>query len=282
MVFFSKIYSVKGDEYTIFITEKSFDDNWFSHEECQFSVITMHDWEKLFAPPSLKAYLVYQIAQAVISFEGDLSEKMEMRMVHDCAEGCMFDFCVDKTDIYLGMIAGNICPKCRSDLLRYGISEKAIYSAERMLNYVRAEAIGKPMLFDEDAAFIVMRFSKNDENDHAYLYGISPALEKLEIKCIRADNQVSSGQLLEKIEKNIEKSRFVIIKVDSNNLNVYFELGLAMGLNKDVLLISQEDLVIHLPSDLKNWECLTYSEGNYDQLKNKLIKFFVDNYHYNR
>lgn len=278
---FSKLYSIKNDEYVIFITEKPFVDNWFSHEEYQFSVITMHDWEKFFAPPSLKAYLVYQIAQSVISFEGDLSEKMEMRMVHDYAEGCIFDLCMDKTDIHVGMIAGNICPKCRGNLLRYGISEKAIYSVERMLSYVRSEAIGKPMVFDEDAAFIVMRFSQNDENDHAFLYGIRPALEKLKIKCIRADNQVTSGQLLEKIEKNIEKSRFVIIKVDSNNLNVYFELGLAMGLNKDVLLISQEDLVLHLPTDLKNWECLTYSEGNYEQLKNKVIKFFVDQYHYN-
>jgi hypothetical protein len=278
---FSKMYSKRNDEYVIFITEKPFVDNWFSHEECQFSVITIHDWEKFFAPPSLKAYLVYQIAQAVISFEGDLSEKMEMRMVHDYAEGCIFDLCMDKTDIHLGMIAGNICPKCRGNLFRYGIREKAIYSVERMLSYVRSEAIGKPMLFDEDAAFIVMRFSQNDENDHAFLYGIRPALEKLKIKCIRADNQVTSGQLLEKIEKNIEKSRFVIIKVDSNNLNVYFELGLAMGLNKDVLLISQEDLVLHLPTDLNNWECLTYSEGNYNQLKNKVIKFFVDNYHYN-
>lgn len=278
---FSKLYSIKNDEYVIFITEKPFVDNWFSHEEYQFSVITMHDWEKLFAPPSLKAYLVYQIAQAVISFEGDLSEKMEMRMVHDYAEGCIFDLCMDKTDIHLGMIAGNICPKCRGNLLRYGISEKAIYSVERMLSYVRSEAIGRPIVFDEDAAFIVMRFSQNDENDHAFLYGIRPALEKLKIKCIRADNQITSGQLLEKIKKNIEKSRFVIIKVDSNNLNVYFELGLAMGLSKDVLLISQEDLVLHLPTDLRNWECLTYSEGNYDQLKNKVIKFFADQYHYN-
>ena len=278
---FSKLYSIKNDEYVIFITEKPFVDNWFSHEEYQFSVITMHDWEKLFAPPSLKAYLVYQIAQAVISFEGDLSEKMEMRMVHDYAEGCIFDLCMDKTDIHLGMIAGNICPKCRGNLLRYGISEKAIYSVERMLSYVRSEAIGRPIVFDEDAAFIVMRFSQNDENDHAFLYGIRPALEKLKIKCIRADNQITSGQLLEKIRKNIEKSRFVIIKVDSNNLNVYFELGLAMGLNKDVLLVSQEDLVLHLPTDLRNWECLTYSEGNYDQLKNKVIEFFADQYHYN-
>ena len=65
-------------------------------------------------------------------------------------------------------------------------------------------------------------------------------LEKLRIKCIRIDNQISSGQLLDK-SKKYTKSRFVIIKIDSNNLNVYFELGVAMGLNKDVLLSSEKD-----------------------------------------
>lgn len=273
-------YSSENDEYVIFITEKPFNDNWFSHEENQFSIITTNDWERRFAPPSLRVYLMYQIAQSVISFEGDLSEKMEMRMVHDYAEGCIFDLCIDKKDIHLGMVAGNICPKCRANLVKYGINEKAIYSAELVLNYVRSEAIGKPILFDEDAAFIVMRFSENDENDNAYLYGINPALAKLKVKCIRADNQLSAGQLLEKIRKSIENSRFVIVKVDSNNLNVYFELGLAMGFNKEVLLISENELVLQLPTDLRNWECLTYSKGNYAELKNKIIKFFVDNYHY--
>ncbi len=95
----------------------------------------------------------------------------------------------------------------------------------------------------------------------------------MRIKCIRADNQISSGQLLEKIEKSIERSRFDIIKVDSNNLNVYFELRLAMGMNKDVLLISEKDLILNLPTDLKNWECLTYSHGNYKELNRYYNRF---------
>lgn len=89
-----------------------------------------------------------------------------------------------------------------------------------------------------------------------------------------------AGQLLQKGRQNIERCRFVVAKVDSNNLNVYFELGLAMGLDKDVLLISEEDLVIQLPTDLKNWECLTYSKGNYEQLKQRIIQYYKDNYHY--
>lgn len=277
---FCEKHSQKNEEYIIYITEKSFDDNWFSHEESQYSIITTSDWEEHFAPPSLKAYLVYQMAQAALSFEGDLNEKMEMRMVHDSAEGCMFDFCGNKLDIKLGMIAGNICPQCKSVLVRYGINEKALDAVERMLSFVRAEAIGKPIIFDQDAAFIVMRFSTNDENDNAYKYGVKRALETLNIKCIRADNEISSGQLLEKIERNIDKSRFVIAKVDSNNLNVYFELGLAMGQQKDVLLISEKELVLQLPADLRNWECLTYTKGDYDELNKKIVQFFEQNYHY--
>jgi len=276
---FCSNYSPEENSYTIYITELPFYDNWFSHEGSQHAIISTNSWEDIFAPPSLKAYLVYQMAQAAICFEGDLSENMEMRMVHDYAEGCMFDLCGKKTDIKLGMIAGNICPKCRGALVKYGISEKALSSVERMLRFVRAEAIGKPIIFDEDAAFVVMRFTINDENDNAYRYGISQALKALNIKCVRADNKVSSGQLLEKVTQGIEKCRFIIAKVDSDNLNVYFELGFAMGLEKDVLLIAEKELVLNLPSDLRNWECLTYTHGNYDELREKIIQYYQDNYH---
>ena len=268
------------DEYSIYITEKPFDDNWFSHEGSQYAVITTDGWEKDFAPPSLGAYLVYQIAQAVLNFAVDLNEEIGQKLFHASPKGCMLDFCGDKSDIKLGMIAGSICPHCKADLLRYGINEEALDAIERILVFVRAEAIGKPIVFDKDAAFVVMRFSTNDENDNAYKYGIECALERLGIDCIRADNGIPTGQLLENIEQCIERSRFVIAKVDSNNLNVYFELGLAMGQRKDVLLISEESLVLRLPADLRNWKCLTYMKGNYEELRDNIVAYFRENYHY--
>lgn len=60
-------------------------------------------------------------------------------------------------------------------------------------------------------------------------------------------------------------------------MNVYYELGYAMGANKDVLLVSEREL--HLPSDLSNWECLTYPSGVYQTLRHRIAKFFQDNYH---
>lgn len=51
----------------------------------------------------------------------------------------------------------------------------------------------------DNAAFIVMPYTNNDENDHAYTYGIQAALQKLNIRCVRADDRVIPGQLLENI-----------------------------------------------------------------------------------
>lgn len=268
------------DEHTIFITEKPFYDNWFSHEDSKFSIITTNDWEAEFAPPSLSSYLIYQIAQASINFDVALSKDLEKKMLHLSTAGCMFDFCSQKEDIKLGMVAGIICPECKNTLLRLGIKKDALKAIERILSYVRSEAIGKPMKLNENEAFVIMPFSNNDENDDSYKQGIRPALEALGIKCSRADDNIASMQLLQKIRQCIEECRFIIAKVDSNNPNVYFELGLAMGLNKDILLISEKDLVEKLPSDLNNWECLTYPKGDYTKLKQQIVKYYKDNYHY--
>lgn len=188
------------------------------------------------------------------------------------------DYCIHKPDIKLGMTSGNLCLECRNNLLQLGTSIEALDAIDRILVHVRAEAIGKPISIDPNRAFIIMRFSNNDENDNAYLYGIKPGLEAVGIKPERADNVVPSSQILDKIKMYIDKYRFVVAKVDENNLNVYFELGLAMGSNKDVLLISESNISLNLPTDLKNWNCLIYPKGNYKELENKIVNYYHEYY----
>jgi hypothetical protein len=38
------------------------------------SIITIGDWEQRYAPPSLRSYLTYRIAQSLIHFAADISE----------------------------------------------------------------------------------------------------------------------------------------------------------------------------------------------------------------
>jgi hypothetical protein len=274
----AEIDGVDQNAPAILITEDPLDDNWFSHEYRHSSVITLADWEVHYAPPSLKTYIIYQIAQAVVSFSGDLSEEMLLNLVHEPPVGCMFDFSVHKPDIRYGMVAGNLCTRCAGQLRTLGVQQDAIDAVRRILDLVRAEAVGEPLLLDPTHAFVVMRFTDNDENDNAWKYGIKAGLEAAGFQAVRADNRVESGQILEKIVKQISKSRLVVVKVDENSLNVYFELGLAMGINKDILLVSESSLVLNLPSDLRNWECLTYTRGDYCQLMERVQHYVANAY----
>ena len=266
----------------ICITDRRLDDNWFSHEYRHCAVISTADWEQHFAPPSLRSYLAYQIAQALVPIEGDLSEEMLLRLVHEPAIGCMHDLNVSKLDIKYGMRAGNMCPACEGSLREFGVDSSALDAIRRILGIVRDEAIGRTRGVDSFATFVVMRYSQNDENDNAYRYGVLPGLEDVGLTVRRADDSVQSTQILDKVFRYLERSRFIVAKVDVENLNVYFELGLAMGLNKDVLLVSESTMVVSLPSDLRNWECLTYQKGNYEQLRRRVADFFRANYHLGR
>ena len=118
-----------------------------------------------------------------------------------------------------------------------------------------------------------MRFSKDDENDRAFRQGIKPGTEESGLTCVRADDQIISAPILEQVETHLKSARFVIIKVDVDNLNVFFELGYAMGLKKQFLLVSDDKLSDRLPTNISDWECLTYKRGDYEGLKHKVTNF---------
>lgn len=266
----------------ICVTDRPFNDNWFSHEYRHCAVITTSDWELNFAPPSLRAYLIYQFAQALIPMEADLTEEMLLQLVHEPPIGCIHDLCGKKPDIKYGMVAGNMCYGCEGSLRQFGANPASIDAVRRIVAVVRDETVGRPRIVDPFSTFVVMRFSEHDENANAYKYGLRPGLIDVGLEPHRGDDTVQSAQILEQVLRYLERSRFVVAKIDIENLNVYFELGLAMGLDKDVLLISESSLVVTLPSDLRNWECLTYEKGNYEQLRERVSAFFETQYHMDR
>jgi len=114
--------------HAILVTEDLLDDNWFSHEYRDQALITIGDWEQYYAPPSLRAYLTYQIAQALIHFAADMSEEMALNMVHEPPVACMYDMATQKTDIKFGMIGGNLCPVCVAQLIPNRYDHAAIGS----------------------------------------------------------------------------------------------------------------------------------------------------------
>ena len=87
------------------------------------------------------------------------------------------------------------------------------------------------------------------------------------------NNYRPSGYLSKYIEtgnlanRELRNDIFEIVIVDStdpiNNQNVYLELGYAMGMGKDVLLICENAFLQFLPSDLNNWQTITFQRNNF-------------------
>ncbi len=127
-------------------------------------------------------------------------------------------------------------------------------------------------------AFTVMHFSQADENQNAWLYGVSPGLVDFGFNPVRGDDSLRSGQILDKVIQQVDRARLVVVKVDDPNLNVYFELGLAFGRNKDTLLVCSESMALKIPSDLRNWECVTYPTGSYKVLRARVHAFCEQNF----
>ena len=256
-----------------------FFDEWFFHYKRKAGAVTLADWETRYAPPGIKSYIVFALAHAAVHFETDITENMSMKeIVHEPPTGCLMDLCLNKPDIRIGMVAGNLCPSCVGKLKQYGASSEGIESIRGILRIVRGDATGRPLLLKHEQVFVVMRFSEHDENDNAFKYGIKPAIEESGLTCERADNKIESSPILRKVERYLRSARLVIVKVDEPNLNVFFELGFAMGLDKQFLLVSDSKLTGRLPTNISNWECLAYTKGNYEELKQR-VKDFLTSIH---
>lgn len=114
--------------------------------------------------------------------------------------------------------------------------------------------------------FVLMPFSENLKD--LYLYGIRGAAEKNGYVCRRADEIQHNSDVLKEILFYIEKADFLIAEVTEDNPNVYYELGIAHGKNKDVILLTKEGSEI--PFDLKGKNHIIYSSIN--NLEEKLDK----------
>ena len=123
-------------------------------------------------------------------------------------------------------------------------------------------------IIDEKLVFVVMPFA--DEFKNLYDLGIKIAIEASGYKCIRVDEEIFLGGIMDKIRENIAKARFIIADISVFNPNVYYELGLAEGMQKDIVMLTAN--VGTLPFDLRHKRVIPYNTNNINQLKADLEK----------
>jgi len=80
------------------------------------------------------------------------------------------------------------------------------------------------------------------------------------LACIRADEVKGSGHdLLAKIHVLIERSELVIADIAGERPNVFYEIGYALGVKKELMLVVKAGT--NIPTDLKGREVIQYVES---------------------
>jgi nucleoside 2-deoxyribosyltransferase len=87
---------------------------------------------------------------------------------------------------------------------------------------------------------------------HIYTHGIVPTLEKIKLEPWKADEEPNNIDIMCKICEHLQESQYAIINITDWNPNVLFELGLAYGLGKTVVIIKYKESGV--PVDLKGME----------------------------
>src|SRR5262249_19195250 len=75
-------------------------------------------------------------------------------------------------------------------------------------------------------------------------------------KCERVDQDVFTGDVIERVKHRISNCELIIADITGNNPNVLYELGYADGVGKPAIVISQEQETVF---DLKTRRQIRYS-----------------------
>jgi hypothetical protein len=115
------------------------------------------------------------------------------------------------------------------------LAQQGVTLAERM-------AIGRD-------AFIVMSFAESSQYKDLHR-AIQEACTKFGYEARRVDESNDRRRIIPEIMRGIRHSAFVIADVTEHKPNIYWELGLATGMSKEVILVARKGTV--LPFDIND------------------------------
>lgn len=122
-----------------------------------------------------------------------------------------------------------------------------IWSIEYKMDVI--DIFKQSIAVDENYVFVLMPFEKPFED--LYKDIINPVVTSEGFQCEIAD-QPTNNAIIQDIIESISKSRFIIADISGYNENVMYELGIAHALQKEVIIIYDNDkLERKIPSDIR-------------------------------
>lgn len=124
------------------------------------------------------------------------------------------------------------------------------------------------------SCFIIMPF--DEEFKKVYDECIKPLVEeKLGMDCIRIDEWPSCKKtIIDNIKTKIHQCLFAIADLSLDKPNVYYEVGLAHAIGKDVVFIKNKQFgELKLPFDISPWHAFVYDKDatSYEKLFEKIV-----------
>ncbi len=115
---------------------------------------------------------------------------------------------------------------------------------------------------EANAAFIIMAFE--DQTSHGLpVVDIQEAIKRgcdgAGVKAHRIDEVEHSGSITNLILDHIKRHRFLVSDLTHERPNVYYEIGYAHGMQKEVILTAYRETKVHF--DIASFNVIFYASG---------------------
>jgi Nucleoside 2-deoxyribosyltransferase len=102
-----------------------------------------------------------------------------------------------------------------------------------------------------------------------------PAIQEAGLEPYRVDRDPATSIPIRDIEDGIRAAEVCFAEISTDNPNVWFELGYAIALGKDVVLVCSDQRASRFPFDVQHRAIITYrteSSSDYSELKDAITK----------
>lgn len=157
----------------------------------------------------------------------------------------------DTPHISLRFVSMKHSPAVQEELT--AISNKYAASQTAALSKTAPAQAGAADEIDPTLCFVIMSFSETPRLKEFYTKAVKPTVEQLGYRCERTDEQQFNGSILEQINLNIRRARFIIADLTEARPNCYYELGLAHAFGKQVIHIAANTTELHFDVKVLNF-----------------------------
>ena len=103
----------------------------------------------------------------------------------------------------------------------------------------------------------------------------APAIQDADLEPYRVDRDPSVRIPIEDIESGIRNSEICLADITTDNPNVWFELGFAVAVPIEVVLVCSDERTTHFPFDVQHRNILQYkteSKSDFDKLRSGIAE----------